>query len=503
MSRLLGDPLRRGISAGTEADAPPASRSPAPTAAEQLVDFCLGLSWEQLPEPVRTRTRELVLDHCGVALAALDADSSRALGEALKPIGSRGSVTVIGWEGGWQPEWACLANGTLAHTLELDDCTRESSLHPGVAVIPAALAAAEESDANAATFFEGVIAGYEVMMRVGAALGPGSAYRRGFHPTGVAGTFGAAIAAGRVLRLSATQLTSALGIAGTMASGSLEYLTDGAWTKRLNPGWAAHAGITAARLARAEYVGPATVFEGPLGFLGAYSDSPDPGLLTAELGDPLRIMRVAIKPYACCRYSHGIIDAVLQLRQQGQIPTADVEAIELGVLSIARSLVADPIDHKRAPTSIVDAQFSAPFAAAVALTHGSAGIAQFTPRALTDPVIRRLMQVSTCFTDPTLDAAFPSAMPAVVRLTLADGTVSEGRVEFPLGEPENPLTSAAVLDRFVELAAPALGNVEARLFGVDLLELPAAEPVGRLVSRLRTHHQSPKDSSLSAAPAEG
>src|SRR5207302_4879023 len=221
-----------------------------------------------------------------------------------------GVASIIGGKASAQAVWAALANGTAAHAVELDDVTTESSLHPGVAVIPPALALAEELGVAPASMLEAIVAGYEVTMRVGNALNPASAYARGFHPTGVAGAFGATAAAGRMLGLSPDQLSSALGIAGTLASGSLEYLAGGAWTKRLNPGWAGHAGITAARLAQAGFTGPVTVFEGRLGVLHAYSDAPIAERLLCDLGDlqSLQVMRVSIKPYACCRYNHGLID---------------------------------------------------------------------------------------------------------------------------------------------------------------------------------------------------
>src|SRR5256885_4772295 len=175
------------------------------------------------------------------------------------------------------------------------------------------------------------------------------------------------MAAGRLLGLNPETLTRAMGIACTMASGSLEYLADGAWTKRLNPGWAGHAGITAALLAESGFSGPASVFEGRLGVLHAYSDAPYAERLLADLGQPLQVMRVSIKPYACCRYNHGLIDCILELARDHHIEPARVRRIRLGVLSGGALLVADPIEQKRAPQSIVDAQFSAPYAAAVAL----------------------------------------------------------------------------------------------------------------------------------------
>jgi 2-methylcitrate dehydratase PrpD len=373
-------------------------------------------------------------------------------------LGGNGEASLIGAERRTSAVWAALANGTAAHAVELDDVTTESSLHPGVAVIPAAIALAEEVHATPKALLEAIVAGYEVTMRVGNALNPASAYARGFHPTGVAGVFGATMAAARLLGLDNAAMMNALGIAGTMASGSLEYLADGAWTKRLNPGWAGHAGITAAHLGKAGFSGPASVFEGRLGVLHAYSDEPLPERLLADLSQPLQVMRVSIKPYACCRYNHGLIDCILQLAQAHRVQPGDVARIRLGVLSGGALLVADPIDQKRAPQSVVDAQFSAPYAAAAALVFGTGGIDAYSPERLSDPTVRDLMARTDCYRDPSLDAPYPRQWPAAAEIHLRDGRVLSTRVDFATGEPENPVRRAALVDKFVGLTADILND---------------------------------------------
>jgi 2-methylcitrate dehydratase PrpD len=373
---------------------------------------------------------------------------------------------VIGTGQRTSAPWAALANGTTAHAVELDDVTTESSLHPGVAVIPAAVALAQQLQSPPSRLMEAIVAGYEVTMRVGNALNPASAYARGFHPTGVAGVFGAASAAAHLLELDVDQRARALGIAGTMASGSLEYLADGSWTKRLNAGWAGHAGITAAYLARGGFVGPVSVFEGRLGVLHAYSDAGLPERLLADLGEPLQVMRVSIKPYACCRYNHGLIDCMLQLRPE--VVLDDVEHIRLGVLSGGALLVADPISQKRAPVGIVDAQFSAPYAAAAALVFGTGDISAYSPDRLADPAVRRLMGVTDCYHDVSLDAEYPRKWPAAAEVHLKEGRVLSRRIEFATGEPENPVSREALIAKFVSLAErdDAAGLAE-RLLSLD------------------------------------
>lgn len=419
---------------------------------------------------------ELVLDHVGVALRGSFAESSRAV-QAFVMTQPPGRAAILGTDLSGGAAWAALANGTGAHSTELDDVTRESSLHPGVCVIPAALALAQERGTPPARFLEAVVAGYEVTMRVGNALGGAAAYERGFHPTGVAGVFGAAVACGRISDLDADGLVRAIGIAGTMASGSLEYLADGAWTKRLNAGWAAHAGVVAAGLAAAGFTGPATALDGRFGVLRSYTGAPRPEELTARLGDPLMVLRVTIKPYACCRYTHPLIDAALALRAAHQIVPEDVTAIRLGVLSAGAGLIADPIERKREPANVVDAQFSAPFGAAVALVHGRAGIAEHSETALADERVRRLMAATDCVPDPALDARYPGEWPGWVELRLRDGRLLRHDVDHALGEPENPVPRGALVRRFVELAGASVADAPGlaeRLLTLDRRsELPA------------------------------
>jgi 2-methylcitrate dehydratase PrpD len=366
---------------------------------------------------------------------------------------------VLGHPGGLAAAWAALANGTAAHALEMDDVTSKSSLHPAVAVFPSALAVAEEGGASGEDLITAAIAGYEVTMRVGNALNPASAYERGFHPTGVAGAFGATAAAASLLRLDAAKITHALGSAGTMASGSLEYLTGGAWTKRLNAGWAAHCGVVAARLAAEGFTGPASAVEGPLGLLHAFTGAPLVEEALEGLGQSFQVMKVSIKPYACCRYNHGLIDCMLQLRPS--VPDLqEIAEIRLGVLSGGWLLVADPIDAKRRPSNVVDAQFSAPFAAAVALIHGRAGLAEYTQSSVDDPRVRALMAKAACYRDPSLDAVYPEHWPAAATVRLTDGQLLQATQPNPLGEPQNPVTSEALEAKFRELV-PSRWSTEA------------------------------------------
>jgi 2-methylcitrate dehydratase PrpD len=286
--------------------------------------------------------------------------------------------------------------------------------------------------------------------------------------------------------LDGSGIARAIEIAGTMASGSLEYLSDGAWTKRLNAGWASQVGITAAELAGAGFTGPATALEGRLGALHAYTDAPHAKLLTDGLGDGYQISRVAIKPYACCRYNHGLIDGALRLRAEHDIDPSTIRRIRLGVLSAGTLLVADPIEQKRSPRNPVDAQFSAPFATAVALVHGAAGAPQYVQEVLDDPRIRALMAITDCYTAPRLDAEYPGRWPAEVEIELADGGVHRTHVAHALGEPENPLSGEALARKFRELVGDLLPAARTRELASQVVGLELLPSVRPIADTLRT-----------------
>jgi 2-methylcitrate dehydratase PrpD len=455
------------------------------TASRQIAEFCVSLAWEHLPIAVRARTQELVLDLLGVALGGSAEPSSKVAAGLAGDAGHASGASVIGARFFTSAAWAALANGVAGHALEMDDVTRESSLHPGVVVIPAALAVAEERGCSATAFLEAVVAGYETSMRIGAALNPASAYDRGFHPTGVAGAFGAATAVGKLLRLDADGIVRALGIAGTMASGSLEYLSDGSWTKRLNAGWAAHAGVVAAQLAARGFTGPASALDGRFGVLHGYTSEPEPARLLAGLGEGFEIMHVGVKPYPCCRYNHGLIDCALALRETHAIQPSEINAIRLGVLSGGWLLVADPIAQKQNPTTTVDAQFSAPYAVAAALARGQVRLADYAEAAINDPTVRALMQRTECYRDSALDAAFPDNWPAVVEVEVTGGRVLSERIEFALGEPENPVSRQGLLSKFMDLTSEQLGGDCALALADRILNLEKEPDVRRVAADLR------------------
>ena len=421
-----------------------------------LANFAANLEYEDLSPEVVDWTKYLCLDFGGVTLNGSMTDSAKAVVQAFESVGRSGPSPVIGTGKKSLAEYAAMANGTAFHSIEMDDVYTEAVLHPGVTAYPTALAMADMAEVSGKDFISAVVVGYDVIGRLGRSLKGAEHYARGFHPTGTCGTFGAAAVSARLLGLKGDDYVHALGIAGSQTSGSLEYLAQGAWTKRLHPGWASHSGICAGLLAKAGFTGPTTILEGRDGFLQAYSGDPDPSLVLKDLGDDFLIVRTSVKPYACCRWKHGAIDCLLDLKRTYGIDPMDVAEVRIGVLSAGVKLISEPIEAKRNPKSVVDMQFSMPFGAAVALTHGRASLAEYQDGMPDNPQVKHVMERVHCVTDPKLDALSPRQMPAWAEVLTTDGRTLRSESAYPKGDPENPVTWDEMKEKFNLLSSPVI-----------------------------------------------
>ncbi|TFD23000.1 MmgE/PrpD family protein [Cryobacterium sp. TMS1-13-1] len=371
-------------------------------------------------------------------------------------------------------ESAALVNGITAHGLELDDTFEESSLHPGVVIFPAVLALASTRQSLTGEVLRAAIVGYDVMCTVGVLLGARESYGRGFHPTGVAGCLGAAAAAARLLGLTVEQTAHALGLAANMASGSLEFLADGSWTKRLNAGHAAATGIRAAKLAAAGFTAPATAIEGRDGFLVQYGAGVVEGRqLALEFGRSA--LDTSIKFYPCCRYMHGNIDLLRDIREQNpELGIDDVARIRVGVIRAGASLVSEPAARKLVVNTPVDAQFNMPFGAAVALATGRATVDQFDDAPAVAAELMEWMEKVECYRSDSLEAAFPARWQAEVQVVLRNGTVIEKRENSFRGAPGDRATWADI----VQKAEGLIGAPAAKALAASVSELDDSTVLG-------------------------
>src|SRR5581483_5124123 len=353
-----------------------------PGITERLAAWSSALALRDVPPAAIAAAPRLLLDWLANAIGGTRAPSSAAMARFAEADAPRGDATAVGLAARLHPAYAALVNGQAAHVLESDDTHQESSSRPGSSVWSAVLAVGETTGASLGEAMTAAIVGYDVVGRLGAALGPAEHYARGFHPTGTCGALGCAAAVARLLELDADRTVSALGIALSQAAGAMEFLADGTWTKRFHPGWAAHSGITAAGLARAGFTGPASAIEGKAGFLSSHSASPRPERVLQGLGRDFEIARTSIKAHACCRYEQAPIDGLLAIVREHRLGADDVERVTIAVLGAGWDIIAEPRARKLAPESVVDAQFSMPYGAAVALVRGKASVREFTPEVL-------------------------------------------------------------------------------------------------------------------------
>src|SRR5580698_4828823 len=430
-----------------------------PRYTRELVEFLHPLRAANLPAEVLDRARYFLLDYLACAIRGSREESSAAVQRMVQRMAGGGCATVIGTHIRTIPGLAAMANGASAHAIEQDDTHSGGSIHLGASMYSAALALAETMpETSSDTFLAAVVAGFEAAARIAMAVQPKEHYALGFHMTPTCGVFGAAIASAKLLGLTSEQTLAAVGIAGSMAAGSMEFLAEGAWTKRIHPGLAAQNGIHAALLAAEGFSGPLHILEGRDGFLHGYSRNPVAERLTADLGNTFEIVHTAVKPHACCRYMQGPIDAILAMMHEHNIQAAQIQRIEIAVLEAGWGIVAEPRAKKYNPESVVDAQFSMPFGAAVAAMDGAAGLDQFTLEKTRSPKIRELMNKVVLVKDARIEETFPKEWPARVVIETDSGQRHEKFVRYPKGDPENPLTRDEMTAKFRSLAGAVLST---------------------------------------------
>jgi len=417
---------------------------------QELARYCSRVKFNDLSDEVIDCAKYRFLDFISVACRGSKEDPSQTIYRFVKEM-DKGEGVIVGTKEKAPYLYSALANGTSSHAIEMDDVNNEASLHPGVVVFPSALATGEMVGASGKSFILAVVLGYEVMVRLGRALGPENSYKRGFHPTGTCGTFGSSVASSKILGLQEEAILNAIGISGSQAAGSMEYLAQGAWTKPFHAGWAAHSGMVAALLSRKGFKGPSSILEGRDGFLHAYSNGADPSKVLEGLGSGFQILRTSVKSHACCRYMHPPIDAVLKIVNENNLRPEQVKKIKVGVLRAGAPLIAEPIESKYNPQSIVDAQFSMPFGATAALLYGKAGLKEFQLSTIQSRPVREMMRKVECIVDPELDRTFPKQWRATAEILTEDEKRYSTTVEYPKGDPENPLSWEEMRERFHEL----------------------------------------------------
>jgi 2-methylcitrate dehydratase PrpD len=448
------------------------------TAAERFAAWALELDLDAVPPDVAAAAKLHVLDVLGCGLAAHGLGVATEGRRAMTELGGEPEASVIGLGTGLPAPNAAFANAMLCHGLDFDDTHSDSVSHVSTVVVPAALALAEARDADGRELLTAIVAGNEIVTRIGMAT-PGAFHARGFHPTAICGIFGATAAAARLRGVSAADAASAFGIAGSMASGLFAYLDDGTATKPIHPAWAAHGALLAARLAELGAEGPPGVLEGRFGVFHAFVDTRidlEPQL--ADLGEHWETPRIAFKSYPACHFVHGSLGATASLLDG--LEPAEIEDVVVIVPEAGVSLVLEPAASKVAPRTDYEGKFSLQYSTAAMLVHGRVGLTTYTTEALADT---RVLELARKVRYETKEyASYPAAFPGGVRIRLRDGRTLDADLPHQLGAPENPMSEEQVREKFRENAALAGGGFE-RLEETVLALEEAADVRGLLAAQ--------------------
>ena len=432
---------------------------------------------DKAPAAVRVKCEDLAVDVAGLCVTARNEDYVKS---ALGGIDDDGPCTAIGHARTLSAAGAAFVNGTAAHGEDFDDTFEGGPVHAGAVIVPAVLAACERQRRDGKAALIGIAVGCEVMCRLSTVV-PKAVHKAGFHPTAIFGVMGAAAGVAATLGLNAKQIVDALGIAGSFAGGIIEYLAEGAWTKRLHPGWAAQSGYRAALLARSGFFGPRTVFEGTHGlFHGfAHTTQGDYAALLGDFGKRWVIETLAFKPYPCGTMAHPYIDCARRLAARG-IKAEDIKEMVCEVAEGTVHRLWEPLASKQRPPNGYAAKFSTPFILASGFVRGGVGLDAFTEEAVCDPAVLALAAKVRYVVDPK--NPYPNAFTGHIRAVLKDGRVVEERQPHFRGGANEPLTREDIAEKFMlnarhggwdEARAKAALKALARLYdgAIDLAPL--------------------------------
>ena len=433
------------------------------TYSERLMAFAMGLDYGRIPAATIEAAKFHMLDALGVALASSRSDTAATVTATANRLGGRPDCTVVGRAERYPAPPAAFVNASMCHTLDYDDTHGGSVIHPSCVVVPVALAVGEERGVTGKEFLTALVAGYEILLRIGLSA-PGKFHRNGFHPTGACGAFGSAVVASRLGGLKQEVAVHAMGIAGSFASGLLEFLSDGSSAKRVHPGWASYGGIFATLLAGNGLTGPRTVFEGPNGFFRSHlwGEEYDIESLIGTLGKSWETEQISYKLYPCCHFLMAFIDCAREIRERHAPKPDDIEAVECVIAPEQARLVCEPVEGRKRPRTPYDAKFSLPYAVALGILRGDCVLGDFTEEAILDEEVLRLAgKVSYTLSETT---GYPHVFPGWLKVRMRNGTVLEHREGNQRGGPENPVGTKDIIRKFENNARVVFS--EGRIAGI-------------------------------------
>jgi 2-methylcitrate dehydratase PrpD len=451
-----------------------------PTIAETLARFVARCTFDSIPGAIREQARWHLLDAVGVGLASASLEFARRAYAGLSRFGP-GEHAVIGMPGRLQLRDAVCLNGMLVHGIEFDDTSILGRIHPSASCVPAALGAGALVRAGGKDVLAAYVLGVECAIRIGAAA-KGGFSPAGFNATGAVNGFGAALTAGKLFGLSAEQLASAQGIVYSTAAGNREFVAADAWTKRMDPGWAAVAGITAASLGGADFVGPRSAYEGRYGFYRVYLEhevtAQDLALVSAGLAEQWHFGALALKTLPSCYFNHPLINSTIAIVNRYDLAPTSIRAITVYLPRAAIDTVCEPRAAKLAPTDMSSALFSAYYNVASAALRRRLTLDELSPEALQDPQVQALARKVTYAIDA--ETSFPRQYSGAVDIVTMDGRTYSDREDVNKGSAEKPLTREEIEAKFMANACRVLPWQRAEALLAALLAIETLDDVREL-----------------------
>ncbi|MBZ9653740.1 MmgE/PrpD family protein [Phyllobacterium lublinensis] len=451
-----------------------AQAGPTPTA--EMLRLNQELVWSNLPHDVRHAAKRHCLDTIGAMIAGAQSEITTQAEHLLSSLRPAGSVPVPGRARRADILDASYLGGISAHGIELDDGFRQGAVHPGAPIVSAILPIAFDRGSPGTDFLTAMVAGYETMLSIAQAVHP-VLRRRGFHPTGIIGTLGAAAGAAKLLGLSHQASSNALGLAASSAAGLHAYVSGGAEVKRLHGGHAAREGLQAALFAKEGIAGPPNVVEGKDGFLQCFASGAEAEKFTPSNGTHYLISRCYIKPFACCRHLQPAAEALIFLIHEFGIEASEIDEILVETYHLAGEF-AD-----MGWNDFASAQLSFPFIMAISATYHDIQLGHFEREVLDDPSIANLCGRVRVVVTEEMDKLYPALRPSKVTVTTKQGRFTK-QVDEALGAPEFPLSDEGLSTKFVGLVTPVLGEDRARAALRRLWALDSETDMAELLSSL-------------------
>lgn len=467
------------------------------TISQKIAEVYVPLKFEDIDQRTIENAKIFMLDCLGCILSGSHIINAETLRNAVSEFAPDGDCTILGTGKKTNAMMAALINGTTGHSQDYDDDHREGTQHASVAVLPAVLALAEKYGKSGKDVLLAYILGSDITIRAGEVFA-GTSYYAGWHLTGTCGVFGATAGACKIMDLNEQQYVDAFGVAGSEAAGIDEFNTTGAWTKRFHAGQSAMDGVLAAYMGKAGYYAPATIFDGLHGFFNCFSFKggaagydavlpngiQHPERMTDNLGTKWEMADNSIKLHSCCRFTNNFCDCAIDIHNQPGFDWTKVKAIHAECNRFTDERLCRPVDIKRHPLRVVNAQFSLFYEIACGLVKGRVLPESFTDEAIKDERLNHLTDLITWEINEDFEAVYPEKYPARVTVTMEDGSVYVGEVEYPKGDPEYPATREEVMEKFFANATTTISMEQAKKVAETVYDIENLEDIRDLIKLL-------------------